>query len=802
MGNEYQTNNPSDWMAQMLGQVSGSFNQMNQTGLGTMGIQALLESLGLGGSMTPGASHMNSLDSMYQQQGRNRINTSSLMATGGFNDMSNLSGVAKAMATSYVHDRGTFVSQYEQATANSGVMAPLYATGKLGERAQRKLNTLGYSQEDREGLSNRMSNRGENITGFFARAADNYGKTPGDFGTASLGTIGKVAAEMVRTNRSDFDFDEKALKESDPSGLKSKKDALKKNLQEFTKVAEDLKGVLGGDALHTLDALNDAFGVNVSSTFKNQGDVLANQTSNIVQTARLTGTSVSTIMRTAGVAGAAMESIGGSRMGSLMVGTMATQAGQADNLAFIDEGKFRSMQTMRLSGAAESQTARKVAGAYGMWRQGKSFGSESEAREAFNAELMKEAGGDMNNVRNIDVLRKVSGASNAVDLINASYSQRSEKYRTTDTMATTAAYAGQLDALKRDRVGTMESMFSEGRFALDPEKFDAAAFEAADEEGRRKILAGAGVKDSDLMENMIGTARRTLGVLSKGRGYMSDEAYQQAKAGYKNMKETQVQVTARKDIMDSMGVTGHTGLRGIVTKLGEMTDTTYDKKMETNYKKVFAVAMGIGTDDKTLAAFKLNRKFIKDITGKDGDIDETKSNVVEMLKTSQSGVLGKEQQTKLRDYLEKMTTGDSKTAAQAYKDALSIGTETGRRKKFTDKYGDSYKGKDISETTKLRQMALLKAVDDGEASDKEKAKVKATILANGVGDESIKKLLADEDTDLGKRYGVNLAKIGVSSQKDPLAAILDMIKQIFKEMTNGKGVTNNNPAGDVKQKKG
>lgn len=827
----YQTQDPSQRLAGILGQASGGFNQFNQSGLGTMGIQWLLQSLGMGGSSTPGLAHLNALDQMAQSGGYNRVQAASFMGTGGFSEMNNLTDIVRQMAGSYMHDRAGFVQQYTRANTGAGVMAPVFTAGTLSEGAKRHIEWgLGVDRQqlgrDNKGMGDRQQlgrdNRGmgDNIASFFEQAAQTYKEDPGSFGTANLGDVGKVAAEMVRTNREAFK----------PEGFEGRKEELKQNLQQFTRAAEDLQGVLGGDVLHALDVLNDTFGVNVQATFRNQGDVIARQTSDIVHTARLTGTSVSTIMKTAGVAGNAMEQFGGSRMGSMMVGTMAVQAGQADDLAFIDEGKFRSMQTMRIAGASESQTARRLSGAYAMWRRGPgaAFETEEEARREFEKNVSEATGGDISRI-NTQIMQQISGAESGVDLMNASYTQTAERYRATDRLATTAAYASQLSTLKKDRTATIEKLFGAGGYNVD---INVTEFEKASEEERADMLQAADINlEPDQIVEMLGTTRQVMGNLSKARGYMSEEAYRQAQVGYERMQATQAQVIARRDIMDSLEITGNTGMRGVLDavdkwrampkdlsdmsakekteflKKRKQTEEQYmeeRKRTETNFKKVFATTIGIKLKEDTLRDFGFKTEFLENLEGTftEEQADEkgkVRGNLVEMMRVSQSGILKEDDQKNLNKYIKTiMTAEDPAKAREAYREAKAIGTQEGIRKNLLE--GVNVGEGNLSPSDKIRRAAVLRAIDaDSDINNAES--LKARVRKYGIGDEEVQTALRKNEI-MGNVYGDTTAAAGVSAAKSPMEALSDTVQDILTEIRNaisGEGVSSNTPMADNKK---
>jgi len=757
-------------------------------GMGGGGIMDMvIKMMGLNPSLNPGRTMMNNADNQFQSSYMNQVRMSSLLATNDLSGNNTLMQVLRGSAGDIVHGRAGFMKQYNQAITQAGVMAPFYQSDMLSKQGQARIRGMAGSPEALNGIARDAKIRDQNISSFFSGIAETYGKDNMAFGGGNLEDAGKIGAEMVRTGGDMFDggkFKDQAAK-------------LKKNVAEFTSAANELKGVLGGDAMHALDVMNSAFGVNTTATFRDNAELLSRQATGITHTARLTGTSASNIMRLSGVAGGMMERVSGSRLGSLMVGTMAAQGGQAGDLRFINEGKFRSMQTTRLAGAATSDTAKRVSGAYAAWRnsdKGKKYESEAEAYDAFNNALRDAAGGDTAKMGDVNILREVSGVSSNQGLLEAGNTERARLFRASDTSATAIAKSRQIGNTRAFRQSAVSEMMKERGVGMTDKEI--AEFSGADEATRRKMLKDRGIND----EGFLGSVGNVLTKISGAFGYGDDASFRGAVRADKKAAEIRVQVAARQDLEKTLGIKETSGWRSVLTMYdkfaGAKDEATMraegmtDKEIQAHkdalptFNKFVGGVLGVSKTD--LASFKVKEGIFKGmgdkLTGRGkawkGTKDSDARNLfVEAITTMQSGTLSEEDQKTMQENMQKFTTTGDQDAFNA---AITMGTKKG----FTSAM---MKEEGITGTTLTdkRKAGLLKTLGtEKDLSKTERANLEKAIRAEGLDSQVVQEYMR-KDEDFKDKYTKTADRGGFTAASDPLSRIVELLLRMLAEWGSG-----------------
>jgi hypothetical protein len=674
---------------------------------GPLAIQAFMGLMGMSTSNQQGISYINTADDNFQNMYKNRVGLSSLLSSGSLTEGNSLYGITRGFAGASASDHSGFMQAYRQSLGYAGAVNPLDRIHVEGlDRSVMALPFHGGAPRENGVLP--AVNARENVSTFFTRTAKAYAKNKQDFGNATLGDIGQVAAEMVRTSGAEFS--------GTPKEFSGKVDALERNLKSFTQTTMRLKKVLGGTALHTLSVLNSTFGSSTLNTFKGKTELLDRQTASITHVARLTGTNVSTIMKLGGVSGNLIQQAGGDKFAGMMVGLMAAQYGSTKaGERWVDEGTFRSMQTQRLAGAAASRTSRNISGAYALWRRSKAgsgFATDIEAQEAFDTQLKKAAGGDVTKMGDLKTLMAFTGVTDEQALKDASKLDSARIYRGTDQTGVIIAKTRQMEFTKSERTTAIRDILKAQ--GVNISDVDLLAYDKGGEQERRKLLAKYGVDNASLQ----GRIKQSLDDAANARGYINDEHYKTALVADDRAKVIRGNVIKREALRRKLGVYDVSGARGVLDVLDKFAEAGPDAKNLPSFTEFIARAIGVKGTSEELQALGFDAKTLDKLPSALGKIDgykdikstRVKSLFMEMVRTQDAGTLSKKDATALAGYLKTTMSSDSTASekAEAFAAAAEIGTASGYERSLRSKY----KKLGVSSDTSDKRVALISALED------------------------------------------------------------------------------------------
>lgn len=744
-------------LSAILPYLSGADQAIAVAGLPAT-LTTLLSELDLDSSMSPGNHFLNQMDQSFQNVGMQSVGVASLMASDSFMESNSLFGILRKAAGGYVSGHEAFMKSYQRALGSAGAFSPVDRMyGGNGYPTESSL-LPGLPYEHGSFDRERAENARTNVSALYTKLAESYGKDKTGYGGANLGDIGQVAAEVVRTGGLDFGATKKTFD--------SKLDKLDDNIKGFTKTTMRLKDILGGSALHALSVMSDAFGSNVVNTFRGSTSLLDRQVASITHTARLTGTSVSTIVRMGGVAGGLIRKMGGDDFAAPLAGVMGAQYGQfggQHGSRFVDESSFRAMQLQRVTGAVSSRTARNISGAYAIWKlskdvRDKNYKTEEESQTAFNEALKKAAGGEVTKMGDVEVLKKMVHVENEADLKNAGRLDSARLYKGTNQLPGIVAKARQMDYTRKEREFHISNLVF-NKTGERMSKADLDRYDIADETERKKILDSYAAMNENVSEDNMNAVqadiKRALDTQAKARGYRDDNYYRDAARADERAKTTRANVARRTKLSQTLGINDVTGPRAILEMFDRIANADENDVNLPTMREFVARSIGLRGDKETLQKFNIDTKLMTHIPQmfeklkREGYKNMTKkgveSHVMEMVRTLDSDALSEKESAKLSEDMKIFMTVDKKHGekdrARAYEDAMRIGTKSGYMASLKKKYGSDIEAS-IPKSSVINRLALLDALDkDKNLGEKEKAELRTSITERGSADKSVVKLM-------------------------------------------------------------
>jgi len=446
------------------------------------------------------------------------------------------------LANTFMNNSGEFVNQHAKAQHYAGNFASI--NSNLAE-SQGFLKEYGLKDSDglkgNKELSDTIKDAFNALTADF-KAKDAAGNTKfgAEYGGLNLGEIGTIASEVVRTSSSTID--------------KGKPEVLKGQVKDLSKAISAFKDILGGEVAEVMDKLSDTLGSDVTAMFKDNGARLQTYAGMLKHTARLSNTSLQGALGISQVTGALQEQLAGNKLGAFTSGMMVTATGTPGDMYGINRAKYSSMQSTRTVGAMESVAAKRIAGAYDVYRR-KALKDDPDLKEEdIRAQFKNEF--DDGPTSDLKTLQDITGTNlESVELENLGSSRAANAFRNEDTFATRAAKKEQINqaiTLKKDALGQITAG------ALNDEQINKIAT-STNYKDREKLLTEYGVTDEQR-----GAIYSQFNDIASITGYKDDNYMMAAQAGDEKRDKVLAQATLRTDLEKKLGTKIH-GMAGAMS---------------------------------------------------------------------------------------------------------------------------------------------------------------------------------------------------------------------------------------------
>jgi hypothetical protein len=502
---------------------------------------------------------------------------------------------ANERASSWLNPVGSLASigvnaGYELSAMNTGFRDAAFHGGVFANTPAMSLSGAERSFFGTRQGEVRSRMRSGQFGNLFAAVQGGYLDDPSQYGGLGGGEIGQITAQLSRAGKL-----EDVLADFGAGGdIGRGTSKVNERVKGMAKALGPMKELFGGSIPQLMSQLDNIFGVS-ATTFSPQA--IQSRVLQLKHTARMSGTSVQTLMSMQQSAQGYLESMGAGPMGATQAALNASYAIGASgvNIDRVNESSLRQNILKNATGRIGSRMGRDLAGAYVLFRERAGVQAGTQADSDLNAKFRSQImGGSMD----INSLSAKFGFSQQ-DIRTASMGEAAQDVLATTSMAQDLG-GDTYGRYRRAALRSSRSYLSDQGIRLSAKEL--AGIDIRDSEGTLALLRsrGGGEKDLAALQNYFESSAQWM----TGMGFRETEA---ERAKILQGRELEGRITGRGRFEASLGGVSF-GVKGIMQALSSK-DPTVSKFI----KGAFGLA-GIGTVNKEAGAM-----FDKALSGLTGD---------------------------------------------------------------------------------------------------------------------------------------------------------------------------------------